>query len=216
MLKLNIVCRIFLYFGLCIAFLGDDRIVVILLVGLKRNVIADNVVKLCIGILHQNIQHRHIVAEHFTGSDHTVRARAGKTYVEEFDAVVIRYGAIPILVLRVESSYSLDKREKLVVGEPAEADYGADEVLKSVKRKFTVAKARAKRLVAEYSAASVLKELRCAAKDNIKSGCASLKRVVEHGEYLFVVILAADAVRDLVKIYALVNEYDKSAVAHFL
>ena len=74
-------------------------------------------------------------------------------------------------------------------------------------------KPRAQRLITEKSAARILQKLRRAGKDDLQPRRLALKRVVENGKDLLIIVFSGHAVRNLIKIDAFVDEYDKPAVS---
>ena len=109
---------------------------------------------------------------------------------------------------------SFEQSEKLVIRKALQPYYRAEKRLCfGGTAEHRIVKARSQRLIAEKSAPLVLKKLRRTGKYHAQPLRLSLKRIVEYRKYLFVVVLARNAVRYLIKIYALVDENDKSAIS---
>ena len=126
------------------------------------------------------------------------------------------YSAERNVKIAVHGRKLFDENEELLDGERRQVNDGRHQVAPALAHKAAGLETRAKRFVAENSAAAIFDALGGAAHHDADVARLSLKRVVVHRENLLVVVLARNGVRDFVEIDELVNENEETFVARAL
>ena len=106
-----------------------------------------------------------------------------------------------------------NQRQKLLVGQAAQADNGSCAVFTVGRGKACVRQATPQCLIAEQSTSGILQKLRRAAEEEGHACRPSLHGIVEHGQDHFIVLFPGNMGGYFIKVHALVNEYGKARIA---
>ena len=166
-------------------------------------------------VLENDVQQFDKVPNHLAGRDVGICPDPAEFDLQKQDTLLLRQRRRIPEQLGVDFRQLFCQHQQFLIGQGVQVDHRSQHIPHALLCKTSLCQTGTESLIAVHAAACVLDALGCTTHDDAQILCLALHGVVVHGEDLFIVVLAGNAVGNFVDVHQFVDQHQHAAVAGF-